>query len=153
MDIIRRESLPELMSLRQAMDKLFEGSFVHPYRFLTASGETAAPALDVYQTPDEVVVKAALPEVKPEDINIDITSNTLTINVETKIEKEAENKKENYLYQERRYGTFSRSLVLPNSLQTDKAEADMESGILTLTIPKTEEVKPKTIKVKIKERQ
>jgi len=131
----------ELMSLRQAMDKLFEHSFVRPSRGLVALGEVPAPALDVYQSPNEVVVKATLPGSKPEDVTIDITGETVTIKGETKAEQEI--RKEDYLYQERRYGAFSRSVVLPGGLKTDKAEATMEDGVLTLTIPKAEEVKPK----------
>jgi len=133
------------------MDRLFEDSFVRPSRALAALGEVAAPALDVYQTPNEVVVKAALPGLKPEDISIDITGETLTIRGEHKAEQEI--KKENYLYQERRYGAFSRSMVLPSGLKPDKAKAKMEDGFLTLTIPKTEGVKPKAIKVKAKEKK
>jgi len=133
------------------MDRLFEDSFVRPSRALAALGEVAAPALDVYQTPNEVVVKAALPGLKPEDISIDITGETLTIRGEHKAEQEI--KKEDYLYQERRYGAFSRSMVLPSGLKPDKAKAKMEDGFLTLTIPKTEGVKPKAIKVKAKEKK
>jgi HSP20 family protein len=151
MAIERWHPFTELMSLRQAMDRLFEDSFVRPSRVLSAFGEVAAPALDVYQTPNEVVVKAALPGLKPEDINIDITGDTLTIKGESKTEHEI--KKENYLYQERRYGAFSRSVVLPSGLKPDKAEATMEDGVLTLTIPKAEEIKPKAIKVKAKEKK
>jgi len=151
MAIERWHPFTELMSLRQAMDRLFEDSFVRPSRALEALVEVAAPALDIYQTPSEVVVKAALPGVKPEDVSIDITGETLTIKGEHKAEQEI--KKEDYLYQERRYGTFSRSMVLPSGLKTDKAEATMEDGVLTLTIPKVEEVKPKAIKIKAKEKK
>jgi len=150
MAIERWQPFSELMSLRQAMDRLFEDSFVRPSRALAALGEVAAPALDIYQTPNEVVVKATLPGLKPEDVSIDITGETLTIKGETKAEEEI--KKEDYLYQERRYGTFSRSVVLPSGLKPDKAEATMEDGVLTLTIPKAEEIKPKAIKVKAKEK-
>jgi len=148
MAIQRWQPFSELMSLRQAMDRLFEDSFVRPSRILTTLGEAAAPALDVYQTPNEVVVKTALPGLKPEDINIDITGDTLTIKGETKAEQEI--KKEDYLYQERRHGAFSRSVVLPGGVKPDKAEATLEDGILTLSIPKAEETKPKAIKVKPK---
>jgi len=151
MAIERWHPFTELMSLRQAMDRLFEDSFVRPSHVLTSLGEVAAPALDVYQTPSEVVVKAALPGLKPEDVSIDITGETLTIKEEHKAEQEI--KKEDYLYQERRYGAFSRSLVLPGGLKSDKAEATMEDGVLTLTIPKVEEIKPKAIKVKAKEKK
>jgi HSP20 family protein len=151
MAIERWQPFSELMSLRQAMDKLFEDSFVRPSRGVAALGEVAAPALDVYQTPTEIVVEAALPGLKPEDVSIDITGETLTIKGESKAEQEI--KKEDYLYQERRYGAYSRSVVLPSGLKTDKAEATMEDGILTLTIPKVEEVKPKKISVKAKEKK
>lgn len=151
MAIERWQPFSELMSLRQAMDKLFEDSFVRPSRGLAALGEVTVPAPDVFQTPNEVVVKATLPGVKPEDVSIDITGETLTIRGETKAEEEI--KKEDYLYQERRYGSFSRSVVLPGGLKTDKAEATMEDGVLTLTIPRAEEVKPKAIKVKAKEKK
>jgi HSP20 family protein len=151
MAIERWQPFSELMSLRQAMDRLFEDSFVRPSRSVSALGEVAAPALDVYQTPTEIVVKAALPGLKPEDVNIDITGETLEIKGERKAEQEI--KKDDYLYQERRYGAYSRSVVLPSGLKTDKAEATMEDGILTLTIPKVEEVKPKKISVKAKEKK
>jgi HSP20 family protein len=151
MAIERWHPFTELMSLRQAMDRLFEDSFVRPSHVLSTFGEAGTPALDVYQTPNEVVVKAALPGLKPEDVSIDITGETLTIRGESKAEQEI--KKGDYLYQERRYGAFSRSVVLPGGLKLDKAEATMEDGVLTLTIPKAEEVKPKAIKVKAKEKK
>jgi len=151
MAIEKWQPFSELMSLRQAMDRLFEDSFVRPSRGVAALGEVAAPALDIYQTPTEIVVKAALPGLKPEDVSIDITGENLTIKGESKAEQEI--KKEDYLYQERRYGAYSRSVVLPSGLKTDKAEATMEDGILTLTIPKVEEVKPKKISVKAKEKK
>jgi HSP20 family protein len=151
MAIERWQPFSELMSLRQAMDKLFEDSFVRPSRVLSTLGEAGVPTLDVYQALNEVVVKAALPGLKPEDVSIDITGETLTIRGETKAEQEI--KKEDYIYRERRYGAFSRSLVLPSGLKPDKAEPTMEDGVLTLTIPKAEGVKPKAIKVKAKEKK
>ena len=151
MAIERWQPFSELTSLRQAMDRLFEDSFVRPSHALATLGEAAAPALDVYQTPNEVAVKAALPGIKPEDVNIDISGDILTIKGETKAKQEI--KKENYLYQERRYGTFSRSVALPGGLKPDGAEATMEDGVLTLTIPKAEEFKPKSIKVKAKKEE
>ncbi|MBN2186157.1 MAG: Hsp20/alpha crystallin family protein [Dehalococcoidia bacterium] len=151
MAIQRWEPFSELMSLRQAMDRLFEDSFVRPSRTLATIGEAATPALDIYQTPNEVVVKAVLPGIKPEDVNIDITGDTLTIKGETKAKQEI--KRDDYLYQERRYGTFSRSVVLPGGLKPDRAEATMEDGVLALTIPKAEELKPKSIKVKAKKEE
>jgi HSP20 family protein len=87
--------------------------------------------------------------LKPGDIDINISGDVLTIKGETKAEKEV--KQEDYLYQEWRYGGFTRSVTLPGGLRSDKTEANLENGVLTVTIPKAEEVKPKVIKVKAKE--
>jgi HSP20 family protein len=133
------------------MDRLFDDSFVRRSHILNTLSEAGTPTLDVYQTPADVVVKTALPRLKPEDVSIDITGETLTIKGEGEVEQEV--KEEDYLYQERRHGAFSRSVVLPNGLKSDKAEATMENGVLTLTMPKAEEVKPKAIKVKAKEKK
>jgi len=146
MNLVRWEPFDQLMSLRQAMDKLFEESFVTPSRAFGGFG--VAMPIDMYQTENEVVVKTALPGVKPEDIDITITGDTLHIRGENKADEKI--KREDYIYQEQRYGAFSRSITLPSGLDTDKAEAKFEDGILTLTIPKSEEVKPKSIKIKAK---
>ncbi len=148
MNIVRWDPFRDMVSLRQAMDRLMEDSFVRPSRALRMLGEEAFPALDVYQKPEELVVKASLPGLKPEEVDITISGDTLTIKGETKASEEV--KREDYMYQEHRYGTFTRSLTLPPDLRTDKAEASFDNGMLTLTIPRAEEVKPKTIKVKTK---
>ncbi len=148
MSIMRRQPFPELMSLRQAMERLFEDSFVTPTRILSTFGPAVATPIDMYHTANDMVIKATLPGVKPEEVDITITGDTLTIKGETKAEEKI--KREDYLYQEHRYGTSSRSVTLPSGLNTDKAEASFDNGILTLTIPKSEEIKPKQIKVKAK---
>lgn len=145
-NIIRWEPFREIMSLRQAMDKLLEDSFVTPSRLIGTFGLNVATPIDIYQTANEVVAKAALPGVKPEEVDITVTGDTLNIRGETKAEEKVE--REDYLCQERRYGAFSRSVVIPVQVNTDKAEATFEDGVLTLTIPKAEAVKPKQIKVK-----
>jgi HSP20 family protein len=146
MSIVRWEPFSDLMSLREAMDRLFEESFVRPgSRFLAPFG-VGELAIDMYETDNEVVVTAALPGVKPEDVDVSITGDMLTIKGETKAETKVE--KANYLRQERRYGAFSRTVSLPVPIQADKAEAKFKDGVLTLTIPKAEEAKPKVIKVK-----
>jgi HSP20 family protein len=147
MNLVRWEPFREMMSLRDAMDRLFEDSFVRPWSFRGDYGVMGLP-LDMYQTADDVVVKATLPGVKPEEVDISITGDTLTIKGEHKEEQEV--KEEDYIHKERRYGTFSRSVALPVQVKSDKAEAVFENGILTLTLPKAEEVKPKQIKVKAK---
>jgi HSP20 family protein len=102
----------------------------------------------MYQTANDVVIKASLPGVKPEQVDISITGDTITIKGEHKEEEEV--KEEDYFRKERRYGAFGRSIQIPVSVQSDKAEAVFENGILTLTLPKAEEIRPKQIKVKAK---
>jgi HSP20 family protein len=146
--IIRWQPFTELMNLRQAMDGLFDYGFITPSRFFSTFASDMATPVDMYHTADDVVVKAALPGMKPEEVDITITDGTLAIKGETKGEEEV--KKEDYLYREHRYGTFSRLVNLPAGLNTDKATATFDDGILTLTIPKTRKAKPKEIKVKTK---
>jgi len=102
-------------------------------------------ALDVYETDDALVVKAALPGVRPDEVDISVTDDILTSKGETKSEEETKN--ENYHRRELRYGAFARSITLPTLVNHDKAEATFENGILTITLPKAEEVKPKSIKI------
>jgi HSP20 family protein len=136
-----------MVSLRDAMDRLFEDSFVSR-RGYPAGWNGDSLALDVYENEESLVVTSSLPGVKPEDLEITITGDVLTIRGETKSEEKVE--KANYLRQERRFGSFQRSVQIPGALQSDKAEASFENGVLTLTIPKAEEARPKTIKVEAK---
>ena len=145
-NIVRWEPFRDLISLREAMDRLFEESFVRPRTGWLAPLAAGALAVDVYETDQDVVVKSSVPGVKAEDLDITITGDTLTIKSETKAEEKVE--KANYIRQERRYGAFRRSLTLPTTIVAEKAKAEFKSGVLTLTLPKAEEVKPRTIKVK-----
>ncbi|MFC1897441.1 Hsp20/alpha crystallin family protein [Chloroflexota bacterium] len=148
MRMIRWQPLPEIISLRQAMDRLLEDSFATPSRILSTTSPDLATPINMYQTDNEVIVNATLPGIKPEEVAITITGDTITIKGETKAEEKV--KREDYLYQEHRYGTFNRSVTLPSGLDTDKAKADFDNGVLSLTIPKSEETKPRQIKVKAK---
>lgn len=143
MTLIRRNSpFGELLSLRQAMDRLFEDSFVRP----GAVGEGPNPlALDIYSNEDALVVEAALPGVKPEDVDISILGDTLTINASMREEKSGDDA--GYTYREIRRGALSRSVTLPGGLDTDAASANFENGMLRLSIPKAEESKPRQIKI------
>lgn len=132
-------------SLRQAMDRLFEDSFVRSSGLFPALRQDI-PAVDMYQTDKEVVVKASLPGMKGEDVDISVTGDVLTIKGEHKDEQEVN--EENYFRKEMRYGSFIRSLEIPVPVKVDKAEAVFEDGVLTLTMPKSEAVQPKSIKVK-----
>jgi HSP20 family protein len=108
---------------------------------------TWAPAVDIYETEHELIVKADLPEVDPKELDIRVENNLLTIRGERKFEKKVT--EENYLRVERAYGSFSRSFSLANTVNSEAIKADYQNGVLTLTIPKREEAKPKQIKVNV----
>ncbi|HET7258629.1 MAG TPA: Hsp20/alpha crystallin family protein [Candidatus Acidoferrum sp.] len=106
-----------------------------------------APAVDIYETAQELVVKADLPDVDAKDLDIRVENNILTIRGDRKFEKKVA--EENYLRVERAYGAFSRSFSLANTVNSEAIKADYQDGVLTLTIPKREEAKPKQIKVNV----
>lgn len=143
--LIRWEPAREIMTLREAMDRLLDDAFTRP---LALGGTWSLPAIDMYQTNDEVVVKAAVPGLKADDVQINVTGDTLFIKGEAKQEEEKKDK--TYHIREQRWGSFERSVMLPTNVIADKAKAEFENGILTITLPKAEEVKPKTIPVKAK---
>jgi HSP20 family protein len=145
--IVRWEPLRDMVSLRDAMDRMFEEGLMRgPFGF--GPWTDGSLSVDMYETDDNVIVKTAIPGVKADDIEVSVTGDTLTVKAETKEEEEV--KRENYLRRERRMGSYCRSVTLPGGLKTDKAQADYTDGILTLTFPKAEEVKPKSIKVAAK---
>jgi HSP20 family protein len=144
-ELVRWNTARDAVSLREAMDRLFEESFLRPDLFGSGESPASALPLDMYETENDVVVKASVPGVKPEDIQVTVTGDLLTIKGEFKTEEKTE--KRNFLRQERRYGSFCRQLGLPSGVDSGKAEASFENGILTLTLPKVEAVKPKTVKV------
>jgi HSP20 family protein len=106
-----------------------------------------APALDVYEQKDDVIVKAEIPGLTKDEIDITMEGNTLTIKGEKK--KEEEVKEEDYYRCERTYGAFSRSIDLPVTVQTDKVNASFKNGVLEVRLPKTEEAKKNVVKVKV----
>jgi HSP20 family protein len=106
-----------------------------------------APSVDIYENEHELVVKADLPEVDPKDLDIRVENNILTIRGERKFEKKVN--EENYLRVERSYGSFARSFTLANTVNSEAIKADYQNGVLTLSIPKKEEAKPKQIKVNV----
>jgi len=148
MSMIRWDPARDLMTLRQAMDRLFEESFVSPRSLALEIGGGDIP-IDMYQTDNDVIVKASLPGVKPEEVDISVTDDLLTIKAERKEEKEVKGR--DYIRKENRYGMVSRSITLPVPIQSDKAEATFESGVLSLKLPKAEKVKPKQIKIQAKQ--
>ena len=146
MTIIRRASpLGELMTLRHAVDRLFDDDVFRPFRWTPGVVDGPALPLDVTTTADELTVEASLPGIKPEDVEIVVENGTLTITGKTVDERRAE--EGSYLVQEIRRGSFSRSVTLPNGLEPDKATATFEHGILKLRIPKAEQLKPRQIRI------
>ena len=147
MSMMRWDPFGNRMPLRNAMDRFFDDSCAPRWAWVSPSG-AASLAIDMFETKDEVVVQAGLPGAKPEQVELTVTGNVLTICGQVKDEQEI--KSEDYIRREHRYGSFSRSVTLPSGLQADKAQATFDNGMLTLRIPKSEEAKPKKILVKTK---
>ena len=146
-NLVRWEPFRDLISLREAMDQLFEESMVRPRTRGWVAGtrdEQLGLPLDVYTTSEEIVITASLPGLTPDEVDIALEGDTLTIRGELRPPLE----NVDYLFQERAYGSFSRTLTLNVPVQAESAEAVFENGVLTLTLPKAEETKPKIIKVK-----
>jgi len=135
-----------MMTLREAMDRLFDDAFTRPINL--RDGGWSAPAIDMYQTDDEVVVKAALPGFKANEVQINVTGDMLTLKGDMQHEEEKKDKA--WHIREQRWSTFERTVALPTAVVSDRASADFENGILTIKLPKAEEVKPRTITVKAK---
>ena len=145
--LVRWEPFRDMVALRDAMEGMVEEGLVRaPAPF--AGWAPGGLAVDMYETDESVVIKTAIPGVNADEIGVSVTGDTLTIRAETKEEDEIQ--RENYLRRERRFGSCCRSVTLPGGLEAEKAEADYTDGVLTLTFPKAEEVKPKSIKVTAK---
>jgi HSP20 family protein len=144
-NIMRFEPMREMVRMSDAMDRLFENIYGQS---LVENEIFGAPSVDMYQTENEIVVKASLPGMKADDIQISVVGEVLTLRGE--ISSEEEIKEASYHLRERRSGKFSRSIQLPSPVQSDKSRAEFENGVLTLTLPKAEEMRPKTISVKAK---
>ena len=142
-DLSHREPISGMMTLREAMNQLFDDAFTHPRN---GSRVSVIPAIDLYQTADEVVVKADLPGLKSDDVQISVTSGVLTLRGE--FNQENNQTRPTYHILERRTGAFERLVMLPTDVHTEKAKADFTDGVLTITLPKVEVFKPKTIMVK-----
>src|SRR6201997_1364988 len=132
-------------SLQEQLNRLFNEAFDRSSD--ESSITTWAPAVDIFETEHELVVKADLPDIKPEELDIRVENNILTIRGERKFEKKVN--ESNYLRVERTYGSFSRSFSLANTVNSEAIKAEYKNGVLTLTVPKREEAKPKQIKVNV----
>ncbi len=142
-NVVRWDPFREMLQLRRSMDRMMDESLMNgsnwdePMRW--------ALPVDVVENNDAYLVKASLPGVNPDDINITYDNHVLTLN--TEVQAEEEKKEERYLLRERRYGSFTRSITLPNQVDASKIEASYSDGVLTLTLPKAEEVKPRRIQI------
>ena len=146
MTLVRRtSSLGELVSLRQAMDRLFEDSFVRPRGWGFSADVGGALPLDVTSTADALLVEAALPGIRPQDVDITVEDGTLTIRAQSN--EEREETEGEAIIKEIRRGSMSRTVTLPSGLEADKATATFEHGVLRLTFPRAEAVKPRQIRI------
>ena len=144
----------DLTRWERDMDRMMEDFFGRRIRpwwperfFRTDELDVRAPAVDVFEEKDDIVVKAEIPGMDKDDIEVKLTDHTLTIKGEKK--KEEETKQENYYRSERSYGTFLRTLDLPKDVHADKVKATFKNGVLEVRMPKTEEAKAKETKVKV----
>jgi HSP20 family protein len=149
MTLIRRPSpIADFVSFRDAMERWFDDRLFRPIWPLTGDGErVVAPALDLYTTPEAVIAKVALPGVKPGDVDVSIGDDMVTISGSYKEEKEKT--EAGYVHRELSHGMFSRSFSIPTAIKADAATAQFKDGLLTLTLPKSEAVKPKHVKVEV----
>ena len=129
--------------LRATMDRLFDQGFSRPWRLLPATEYQAAFPVDIWESDNAIEVKAALPGIHPDDVNITVVADTLTIRAQQREPQESKT----YHLHELGYGDWQRSFTLPVSVEADAAEARYEHGMLYLTLPKAEAVRPKQIKV------
>jgi HSP20 family protein len=147
MAIVRWEPFRDLVTPQRDFDRLFRDAFSSQHGETELSTRSWAPPVDIYETEEAIVLKAELPGVDPKDVEVRVEDNTLYLKGERKFEKEV--KEQNYHRVERSYGSFARSFSLPNSISTDQVRAEFKDGLLTLTMPKREEAKPKTIKIDV----
>ena len=147
MAIVRWEPFRDLVATQRDFDRLFREAFSPMFGEGEVSTRTWAPPVDIYETDENLVLKAELPGIDPNNVEIRVEDNSLYLKGERKFEKEV--KEQNYHRVERSYGTFTRTFSLPSSISADKVVANYKDGILTLTMPKREEAKPKTIKINV----
>ena len=145
MAVVKWDPLRDLLSIQDRMNRLFEQTLSRSRVEEGIAASTWSPAVDIYETPDTIVMKAELPGLSREDIEIHVRDNTLTLKGERRFAKDVQ--QENYLRIERVYGAFQRNFTLPATIQQDKIRAVFRDGVLELTLPKAEAAKPKKIAI------
>jgi HSP20 family protein len=135
----------DFSGLQEHLNRLFEGGYSR--RAENSNLTTWAPAVDIYETENELVIKADLPEINEKELDVQIENNMLTIRGERKFDQKVE--EGSYLRTERTYGSFSRSFSLPNTVNTENIKAEYKNGVLTVELPKRAESKPRQVKVNV----
>lgn len=148
MAIVKWDPFRDMLTLRDRMDRLFDDSLAR----LRGSEDSLAPsswspAVDIYETVDNLVIKAEIPGMSKDDITVEVKDSTLSLKGERKFEKEI--KEENYQRMERSYGAFHRVFSLPTTVDQEKIRASYNNGVLEITIPKEEKSEPKQITVDV----
>lgn len=143
--ITRWDPFHNLSTLQEQVNRLFDSNF--PARGDNSALTTWAPAVDIHETENELVLKADIPGISEKELDVRVENNMLTIRGERKFEQEV--KEDNYLRVERTYGSFSRSFSLPNTVNTEAIKAEYKNGVLTVELPKRAESKPKQVKVNV----
>lgn len=144
--LARFDPFRDFASLRREIERLFDESLFRQEFPTSELADVASMPVDVFEEGNNLMVKASIPGLKPEDIKVEVRGDALTIAGESK--KEEEKKERNYHLKEHRYSRYERSIRLPGEVLTDKAEANFDNGILTLTLPKAEVNKTKAIPIK-----
>ena len=147
MAIVRWEPFRDLLTTQDRFNRLFNKTFSQAFEEEDGKLGTWSPAVDIFETEQSIVLKAELPGVDPKDVDVKVENNTLFLKGQRKFENEV--KEENYHRIERSYGSFTRTFALPSTVSAENVSADYKGGILTLTMPKREEAKPKTIKINV----
>jgi len=148
MAITRWDPFSELLSLQDEFNKVFNDKLSKRYSGEGISQNTVAPVVDIYEDENKLTIEAELPGLSQKNIDVKVENNTLIIKGEKKFEKE--DKKDNYHRIERFYGTFQRSFLLPETVDSEKIKAEYKNGVLDISIPKKPEVKPKQVKIEVK---
>ncbi len=147
-DLTKWEPVSDLVSLQDEMNRLFLDFFGRTPGRRLVGDSLWAPVMDIEETKDDIIVKAEIPGMTKEDVKIQVTGDIITISGERKREEETKDK--TYHRIERSYGQFQRMITLPSEVQSAKAKASYENGVLTIKLPKSEEIKPKEISIEVK---